>query len=84
MSEEDKNQPHARVTLQMLYNKQLGNERLLIELHARLVALENIPARVTQLEIQNAKNEWIGRIAYSALAAGIAASIVIFFQLIGN
>lgn len=71
----EEKEPHARVTMQMLYSKQLENERLLIELNAKLSNLENIPERVANLELQQAKNAWIERIAWAALVGSVAAII---------
>jgi len=73
-------QPHARVTLQMLYSKQLENERLLIELNARLSNLDHIPDRVTKLEIHQAKSAWIEKIAWAAL---VGAVLGIVNQMLG-
>jgi len=71
----EQKEPHARVTLQMLYGKQLENERLLIELTAKLGYLDNIPQRVSQLEIQQAKNAWIEKIAWAALVGAVLGII---------
>jgi len=59
----------------MLYGKQLENERLLIELTAKLGYLDNIPQRVSQLEIQQAKNAWIEKIAWAALVGAVLGII---------
>jgi len=74
-------EPHARVTLQMLYSKQLENERLLIELTAKLGYLDTVPERVAQLEIQQAKSAWIEKIAWAAL---VGAVLGIVNQLTGT
>ena len=74
-------EPHARVTLQMLSSKQLENERLLIELTAKLGYLDTVPERVAQLEIQQAKNAWIEKIAWAAL---VGAVLGIVNQLTGT
>jgi len=74
-------EPHARVTLQMLYGKQLENERLLIQLTAKLGYLDTVPERVAQLEIQQAKNAWIEKIAWAAL---VGAVLGIINQLTGT
>ena len=68
-------QPHARVTLQMLYEKQLENEKLLIELSGRLAAMEHLPKRVNALEIDQARTAWIEKVAYAALISGVGALI---------
>ena len=68
-------QPTARVTLQMLYEKQLENERLLIELSGRLAMMEDLPNRVRELEVQEAKTAWIEKVAYAGLTAGVGALV---------
>jgi hypothetical protein len=55
----------------MLYGKQLENERLLIQLTAKLGYLDTVPERVAQLEIQQAKNAWIEKIAWAALVGSV-------------
>ena len=67
----EEKEPNARVTLQMLYSKQLENERLLIQLTAKLGYLDTVPERVAQLEIQQAKNAWIEKIAWAALVGSV-------------
>jgi len=74
-------EPHARVTLQMLYGKQLENERLLIQLTAKLGYLDTVPERVAQLEIQQAKSAWVEKIAWAAL---VGAVLGIVNQLTGT
>lgn len=76
-------QPHARVTMNMLYEKQLENERLLIELSQRLTAIEQLPQRVRELELQEAKTAWIEKVAYAALTAGVGAAVVATMQMMG-
>lgn len=71
----DEREPAARVTIQMLYAKQLENERLLIELNAKLSNLDNLPERVSRLELHVAKSAWIERIAWAALAGSIIAVV---------
>jgi len=71
MSEE----PTGRVTINMLYAKQLENEKLLIELSERLASMEQIPSRVRELELSQAKAAWIEKVAYAGLTAGIGALI---------
>lgn len=71
----DEREPAARVTIQMLYAKQLENERLLIELNAKLSNLDNLPERVSKLELHVAKSSWIERIAWAALAGSIIAVV---------
>ena len=60
----------------MLYAKQLENEQLLIQLSERLASMEDIPKRVRELEVSQAKNLWIEKVAYAGLTAGAGALIV--------
>jgi hypothetical protein len=78
----EEREPHARVTLQMLYSKQLENERLLIQLTAKLGYLDSMPERVTALEIYQAKSAWIEKIAWAALLAGTLSIINSVMRLI--
>jgi hypothetical protein len=82
MSNEE-SQPHARVTMNMLYERQLINERLLIEMSGRLAAIEELPSRVRELELSQAKNLWIEKIAYVALTAGVGSAIAALLQIMG-
>ena len=68
-------EPTGRVTINMLYAKQLENEKLLIELSERLASMEKIPERVRELELHEAKTAWIEKVAYAALTAGVGALI---------
>ena len=76
----EEKEPHARVTLQMLYDKQLENQKLLIELATKMSNMEGLPQRVTELEIQQARTAWVEKVAYFALTAGIGA---VLMNLIG-
>ena len=68
-------EPTGRVTINMLYAKQLENEKLLIELSERLASMEQIPSRVRELELAQAKTAWIEKVAYAALVAGVGALV---------
>jgi len=78
---ETNEQPHARVTLQMLYEKQIESQNLLIELTTKMSNLEGIVERVNQLEVRQARFEWIEKVAYASLTAGIGAIIVAIMNL---
>lgn len=78
----EEKEPHARVTLQMLYEKQLENQRLLIELASKMSGLENIPARVTQIEIQQARSAWIEKVAYAGLTAATGAVALVLLRML--
>jgi len=74
-------EPTGRVTINMLYAKQLENEKLLIELSERLASMEQIPSRVRELELQQAKQAWIEKVAYVALTAGVGAIVAAVMQV---
>ena len=71
----------GRVTINMLYAKQLENEKLLIELSERLSNMEQIPSRVRELELQQAKAQWIEKVAYVALTAGVGGVVAAVLQM---
>jgi len=77
MSEE----PTGKVTINMLYAKQLENEQLLIKLSERLGNMEHLPSRVRDLELANAKQAWIEKVAYVALTAGVGSVIAALMQI---
>ena len=74
-------EPTGRVTINMLYAKQLENEKLLIELSERLASMEQIPARVRDLELAQAKTQWIEKVAYVALTAGVGSALAALIQV---
>lgn len=66
-------QPHVKVTLQTIYDKQLDNEKLLVRTLERLDGLADVPDRLRAVEISQAKSAWVEKIAYSALGGAIIA-----------
>ena len=84
MSEDTSNLPAIRVTLQMLYEKQLENERLLILLNVKLASLDDIPMRISKIEIAQAKSEWVEKLAYIGVTAGLAGFITALFGALGT
>lgn len=64
-------QPHVKVTLQTIYDKQLDNERLLVRTLERLDGLADVPDRLREVELKQARTEWIERIAYTAMGSAI-------------
>ena len=78
----DEKEPHARITLQMLYDKQLENQKLLIELATKMNGLEGLPQRVTELEIQQARSAWIEKVAYAGLTAAVGAVTITLIGMV--
>lgn len=71
----EEEQPHVKVTMNTLYRMQLDNQKLLVETLAKLEAMNDVPERVRNIELKLARTEWIERVAYAALASGVAALI---------
>ena len=67
--------PHVKVTLQTLYDKQLENQKLLVQSLAKLEAMADVPERLRAVELRQARTEWIERVAYVALASGVTSLI---------
>ena len=65
----------TRVTINQLYQQQLQNEKLLIEMSQRLANMEQLPSRVRELELSQARNQWVEKVAYVALTAGVGAAM---------
>ena len=66
-------QPHVKVTLQTIYDKQLDNEKLLVRTLERLDGLADVPERLRAVELAQAKSAWVEKVAYSALGGAIIA-----------
>lgn len=82
MSSHEQEQPHVRITLQTIYDKQLDNERLLVRTLERLDGLADIPDRLRAVELEQARTKWVERIAYTALTGAILGIGTAFFTLI--
>ncbi len=81
MSNEEAN-PHVKVTLQTIYDKQLDNERLLVRTLERLDGLADVPDRLRAVELAQARAQWVERIAYTALTGAILGIGTAFFTLL--
>ena len=80
MSEDS--QPHVRVTLQTIYDKQLDNEKLLVRTLERLDGLSDVPDRLRHLENVQAERAWIPKLVMAALTSGMAGLAVALFGLV--
>tara|TARA_B110000459_G_scaffold54341_1_gene60692 strand:- start:335 stop:583 length:249 start_codon:yes stop_codon:yes gene_type:complete len=80
MSEDS--QPHVRVTLQTIYDKQLDNERLLVRTLERLDGLSDVPDRLRHLENVQAERAWIPKMVMAAITSGMAGLAVALFGLV--
>lgn len=77
-------QPHVRITLQTIYDKQLDNERLLVRTLERLDGLADVPDRLRAVETAQAESAWVPKIVLASLVAGISGLVTALFSLIGK
>ena len=72
----------VRITQRDIYEKLIELQAVQIELVADIKALKDLPARVNQLEQKLARFEWIEKLAFSALGAGLSGFIAALWALI--
>ena len=76
---------HVKVTINDLYKEQQETNKLLIQLASELKGMADLPDRVRSIELQQARMEWIDRIAKTGLGAGILGfGTALVNLLIGN
>ena len=80
MSEEK--EPHVRITLQTIYDKQLDNERLLVRTLERLDGLADVPERLREGENKQAESAWVPKVVLAALTAGITGLATALFGIL--
>jgi len=78
---EDK-EPHVRITLQTIYDKQLDNEMLLVRTLERLDGLANVPDRLRRVENIQAESAWVPKMLLAALSSGVAGMGLALFGLV--
>ncbi len=74
----------VRITQAMVYGKQLEMYEAQMAMLSKLDKLEDIPERVRELELSQARHEWIAKIAYSALVAGVVAIASALIGILGQ
>lgn len=77
-------QPHVRITLQTIYDKQLDNERLLVRTLERLDGLADVPDRLRAVETAQAEAAWVPKVVIASLAAGISGLATALFGMVGK
>ena len=80
MAEDD----NIRITQGMIYAKQLEMHEVQVRMLQKLDHLDDIPERVREVELSLARLEWIERVAYSALIAGVTAIIGLLINIINK
>ena len=74
----------VRITQQAIYAKQLEHGETLVKILEKLDHLDEVPARLREVELTLARLAWIEKIAYTGLGAGIIALIGSVLNMIGN
>jgi hypothetical protein len=72
----------VRITQRDIYEKLIELQAVQIELVADIKNLKDLPARMNAVEQKLARFEWIERLAFSALGAGLAGFIAALWALI--
>lgn len=72
---EDTQPTHVKVTINDLYREQQETNRMLVKTVAHLEQLADIPDRMRSVELKQAKNEWIEKVAYAGLTASVVSLI---------
>jgi hypothetical protein len=72
----------VRITQQAIYAKQLEHGEILVRLLEKLDHLEDVPARMREVEITLARLAWIEKIAYTGLTAGIVGLVSALLALL--
>ena len=72
----------VRITQRDIYEKLIELQAVQIELVADIKALKDLPNRVNQLEQKLARFEWIEKLAFSALGAGLSGFVAALWALI--
>ena len=80
--EESQTQPHVKVTLQTIYDKQLDNEKLLVRTLERLDGLADVPDRLREVERAQAESAWVPKVVMTALTAGVVGFLTALFSVI--
>lgn len=72
----------VRVTQAQIYEKLLEMQAIQIELVAEIKGLRDLPNRMNRVEQKLARFEWIEKLAFSALGAGLSGFIAALWALI--
>jgi len=78
MSEQDN---HVKITNLMMYQKLVEISDGQIKIWEKIDGLADLPDRVRNIEIEQAKISWVSKIAYSGLTAGVVSAIAWLFTL---
>lgn len=72
----------VRITQRDIYEKLIELQAVQIELVADIKSLKDLPQRVNQLEQKLARFEWIEKLSFSALGAGLSGFVAAMWGLL--
>ncbi len=83
MPSEDTHGAHVKVTINDLYKEQQETNKLLIQLASELKGMSDLPTRVRDIELAQARISWIEKVAYTGLTSGVIALITAVMTNVG-
>ena len=72
----------VRITQRDIYEKLIELQAVQIELVADIKALKDLPNRVNQLEQKLARFEWIEKLAFVGIGAGLSGFVAALWALL--
>ncbi len=72
----------VRVTQAQIYEKLLEVQAIQIEMVAELKGLKDLPARMNKVEQSIARFEWIEKLAFVAIGAGVSGFVAALWAII--
>lgn len=72
---------HVKITNLMMYQKLVEISDSQIKIWEKIDGLADLPDRVRQVEIEQAKISWISKVAYSALTTGVVSFVAWLFTI---
>lgn len=72
----------VRITQKDIYEKLLELQSIQIEIVADIKNLKDLPARMNRVEQKLARFEWIEKLAFSALGAGLSGFVAALWALL--
>ncbi len=72
----------VRITQRDIYEKLVELQAVQIEIVADIKNLKDLPARMNRVEQRLARFEWIEKLAFSALGAGLSGFVAALWALI--
>ena len=74
----------VRITQQAIYAKQLEHGETLVKILETLDHLDEVPARLREVELTLARLAWIEKIAYTGLTASVVSLIGLIIGVVNR